>query len=47
MDFTQLSELANTVIQTAVIPLVAVLWQINGRLSKIEGKLEVIEQKHD
>jgi len=47
MDMTQVMELADYVFKFAVAPLVAALWQINGRLSKMEGKLEVIVQKHE
>ena len=42
MDMQSLVSIGNMVIQVAIIPLVVSYWQMNGRLSRIEGQLEVI-----
>lgn len=41
MDLPQVMEVADVVLKFAVVPLVGVLWKLNGRLSRIEGILEV------
>lgn len=47
MEFQQIMELADFAVKFAVVPLVGVLWKVHGRLSLIEGKLEVMLQKKD
>ncbi len=42
MDLQTVVNFGSMVIQVAIIPLVVSYWQMNGRLSRIEGQLEVI-----
>jgi len=42
MDINTALEVADMIFRFAVVPLVVVLWRINGRLSTIEGRVEVI-----
>lgn len=44
MELSQALELADITFRFAVVPLVAVLWKIHGRLSTIEGKVAVISR---
>lgn len=47
MDMSTIVNFGSMVIQVAIIPLVISYWQMNGRLSRIEGQLEVIIKGKD
>jgi len=42
MDYQHVLDLADMAFKFAVVPLVGLLFKFDGRLSKIEGKLEVM-----